>query len=281
MSHRSVVVLVTALLVPTLLSAQAQDTGRVVNGQLVTDTFEIDHQWEGDTLLLSVRSDLPDDATVMVSVDRHYWEQGASDTYVLSYLSERSTVGIWENRTHRVVIDDEQWRKDLRAKQRKLAGTVGAFQVRRIEDSVHVGFTVPVNQDDPRFGKANSNLVGDAVRKTGLRVVREEMALANPLGGQPSPSPWVGPEDLEVEGSYEVGARTPLMPSFEPRDPLADAAAAVQMPAGSHITVREVRFKDGTPWYRVEAVDPRGESLGTGWVNSTALIGQEVKRTSG
>ena len=35
--------------------------------------------------------------------------------------------------------------------------------------------------------------------------------------------------------------------------------------------------KKGTPWYRVSAFDQRKEQIGTGWINSTALLGQQLK----
>lgn len=254
------------------------DAGRVVDGRLVSDTFEIHHQWQGDTLVLAIRSDLPDATTLMVSVDRFYWERGSSDTYSLPYLSQKTRIGAWEDRVHRVVIDDRFWRDSLQALQRQMARIGMPFQVRRIEDSIRVDFIVPVNQDDPRFGRGNSNLTGSAVRKSGLRVVNKEMALFNELGESPPPSRWASPQDLIVGTTYVLSAQAPLMPAFEPEDPLAAAASAVQMTAGTRITVKTVRMKGGTPWYRVLAVGPAGDAIGTGWINSTALLGMEIRR---
>lgn len=272
------------LLVPVMGMAQqaeASDTGRVVDGRLVTDTFEIHYEWQGDTLLVSIRSDLPDNATLMVSVDRWYWEKGSSDTYSLPYLSEKSRVGAWEDQTHRVAVDDDWWRDSLQAHQRQMAGMGVPYEVRRVEDTVRVDFTVPVNQDDPRFGRGNENLTGKVVRQEGLRVVDQEVALHKPLGEQPEPSPWVSGKGLKPGNTYSITESAPLMPAFEPRDPIAAAAAAVNMPAGTRITVKEVRTKQGNPWYRVEAFSPTGGSLGTGWLNSIALIGQDIRREGG
>lgn len=271
------------ILLPWTLVGQEQgaDAGRVVDGQLVSDTFEIRHQWEGDTLLISVRSDLPDAAALMVSVDRFYWESGSPDTYSIPYLSEKTRIGAWEDRTHRVVIGDEAWQDSLQAKQRLMASAGMPFEVRRIGDSVRVDFTVPINQDDPRFGQGNENLTGAAVSEEGLRVVEKEIAFHKPLGEAPTAPQWVSRNNLTPGSTYTISEPAPLMPSFEPQDPVAAAAAAVEMPAGTRITVEEVRTKQGNPWYRISAVSATGDTLGSGWLNSTALIGQAIRKTGG
>lgn len=275
--------LATVVVFTTPVHAQEQaDTGRVVDGRLVTDTFAIDHEWQGDTLVVSIRSDLPDAATVMVSVDRRYWRHGSSLDYSRTYLSEKSLIGVWEGRPHRVVIDNEAWKKDLENHQREMARVGEGFRVRRIEDSVRVEFVVPINQYDPRFGDENNNLVGEAVRTEGLRVVEEELALPHPLEGRPaSTTRWASPRDLSAGNTYMLGGEAPLMPAFEPDDPLRAAAQARFLPAGTEITIQEVRYKSGTPWYRVRAERSAGGVLGTGWINSTALLGQDLRVSDG
>lgn len=253
------------------------DSGRVVDGHLISDTFEIHHAWRGDSLFLSITSDLPDDATLMASVTRYYWEQGSTDTYSVDYLSEKSRIDAWENgRT--VPVNDRDWRDSLQEKQRTLAQVGMGFQVGQIEDSIRARFTVPINQGDSRFGERNSNLSGSVVETGGLRVIRRNIALPKPLGGSPPPSPWVYGGDLQVGHSYVLSKGAPLMPSFDPVDPVAAVAAVVQLPPGAQVVVREVRLRDGTPWYRVEANGIDQELLGTGWVNSTALSNQDIRR---
>ncbi|MFC1805501.1 hypothetical protein ACFL09_00795 [Planctomycetota bacterium] len=35
--------------------------------------------------------------------------------------------------------------------------------------------------------------------------------------------------------------------------------------------------RSGVPWYCVDAFTPVGEPVGEGWINSTALIGQDIE----
>jgi hypothetical protein len=69
-----------------------------------------------------------------------------------------------------------------------------------------------------------------------------------------------------------------LAPERHPTDPLRAAALIRPMPAGAIISVLSVDHSDqSSPWYRVRAANSSGIALGDGWVNSAALIGQEIK----
>lgn len=281
---RTSVVLVTLTLfaVATLGCQDEQhENGRHDGNYLVTDTFQILHEWRSDTLLLSIRSDLPNRTMLMVSVDRHYWRSDSSATYSISYLSEKSRIGAWEGRTHRVVVADSSWRDSLRNLQRLMTRMDDSFTVHQVEDSIRVGFTVPVNQDDPRFGDWNANLRGKAVEEEdGMHFVRKELAFHQPLGEPPRTSPWVHYENLQAGRTYKITEAAMLVPAIEPQDPVAAAVAAKRMPGGTSISVKEIRIKDDTPWYRVEAVGPTGRDFGAGWIASAALLGQDVQRAN-
>jgi hypothetical protein len=61
------------------------------------------------------------------------------------------------------------------------------------------------------------------------------------------------------------------MPEFEPADPIAAIAAIRQLEPRGEFTVVEVRTHRNAPWYRVRT------RIGEGWINSTALLGQELR----
>lgn len=271
----------SASVVADAASQTESDVRRNDDGQIVTDTFLIDHAWDGDDLLLAIRSDLPPTTTVMVGVDRYYWEQGSSDAYSLPYVSEKSTIGAWEGRRHRVPVKDGWWRDSLQAHQRMMARVGMPYDVRTIGDSVHVSFTVPVHQ----FGRWNENLAGEAVRTEGLRVVEEELALAKPIGQAPPPSPWVSRTDLRPGRTYVLGGPVPLIPACNPGSAEETMRAIEQvynLGTGTAITVEEV-VEEGCPEgsdlsYRVEVLGPDGARVDDGWISSIALIGQDIRR---
>ena len=115
---------------------------------------------------------------------------------------------------------------------------------------------------------------------TGLRVVEDEVEINYPLDSPPvdkSPFPSLNPRELEVGQTYIVAKRTPLMPSHSPADPIAALQRMKQIPKGGAFKVLETFNKRGNPWYKVIAFDQRKKQIGTGWINSTALLGQELK----
>lgn len=254
-------------------------SGRFMNGKMITDTFQVRHHLAGDTLTLVLDTDLPDDAHLMVGIHRIYNERGSTKNYVNDYYSRKSSIGAWR-RPRQIVLDAGQWHRALDEKRRIMAAAGEPFEVGRISDDVVVSFVVPVNQDDSRFGKWNANLVGQAVDSSdsgGMHVVSEEIVLPYPLTGSGPNTQWADPRGLLAGKAYVVESRTPLVPEFDPPDPMAAIAKIKYLPAGTRIAVAEVRDRRGEPWYRAAALSGSGEALGSGWVNSSALIGQNIR----
>jgi hypothetical protein len=153
-------------------------------------------------------------------------------------------------------------------------------KVGKVDTDLTISFTVPINQADSRFGPGNRNLVGKKVVPSGLRVVRSEVKVRYPLGAaaRPAALEFGSPEALKPGVKYRLSRETPLAPERHPTDPLRAAALIRPMPAGAIISVLSVDHSDqASPWYRVRAANSSGIALGDGWVNSAALIGQEIK----
>ncbi len=265
---------------------------KTANGQVVCNEFTLVTEVTGSTLELSVNTDLPDNTVVMVSVSRSYLEKGNPDRYSLDYFSEKSTIGKWRSK-HRISIASETWKSALRTKQEKLSRIGLGFDVASISDKITANMVVPINQPDPRFGERNSNLAGKAVimaSKGGrtitgevvgpMYVVGDEIEIDYPLDSPPvgrSPFPSLNPLELENGQAYIVSKQTPLMPFLNPADPIAAIQQMKQIPIGGVFKVLETAKNGNTPWYKVIAFDQRKQQIGTGWINSTALLGQELK----
>jgi hypothetical protein len=259
-------------------SCACGDSGGVTApAKVVCDRFKILHQVSGSVLKLSLDTDLPDFTQVMVSVSRSYLKTGSTDEYPVNYFEEKGTVGTW--RTPREIrLDNAAWRASLRERQQVAARAGIAFDVQNIETNIEVSATVPVHQLHPVFGVGNRNLEGKAVSKSGSwNLVNAAARLVFPLGQTESrASTWASWDSLSVGQTYRLSRKTPLMPELNPVDPLAAIANAKGIDVGGIITVRAVATKDSTRWYRVEALSAGGQRVGSGWVNSTALLGQDI-----
>jgi hypothetical protein len=251
------------------------------NAQVVCNNFKLIAKLTGSTLNLSVDTDLPDNADVMVGVSRSYLEQGKPSTYLLDYFSEKSTVGQWRSK-HSISVDNDKWTSALGKRQETMSRIGLGFDVASVSNNMTVSMVVPINQSDPRFGKGNSKLTGKAVRisKIGLRVVEDKVEINYPLNTGPvskSHFPSLDPLQLEVGQAYIVTRQTPLMPSHSPANPMAALRMVKQIPEAGGFRVLGTFDKKGNRWYRVSAFDQRLKPIGTAWINSVALLGQQLK----
>lgn len=81
-------------------------------------------------------------------------------------------------------------------------------------------------------------------------------------------------QSLSVGQIFTLSKETPLMPELEPADPMAAIEKVQRLPPLVTIKILKVVMKQQTPWYFIEATSPSKLSLGSGWINSVALIGQ-------
>jgi hypothetical protein len=215
----------------------------------------------------------------MVSVSRTYYERGNSTAYSHDYFEEKSTVGKWRTQ-RRVSVTHSKWMAILETHRQKMRRLGMGYTVDTISDDIEISMVVPINQKDKRFGDRNSNLVGKAVRTAGLRVIETEAKIYYPLQNKmvgKTSLPNLDPMSLELNQSYKISKRTPLMPVLTSSDPLAELTKAKIITAGSIITIMSISELHSSPWYKVSVTDAAGTRLGSGWVNSIALLGQELE----
>ena len=246
--------------------------------QIVCDKFKLVTKLTDSTLDLSVDTDLPDNTVVMVTVSRSYGIKGDSNDYPVDYFKEKGVLEKWKS-IHKIPVDSKKWKSALLARQEKMSRLGVGFDVASISDKITVRVVVPMRQPNPGFGDENANLRGKAVRTKGARVVDDEVEIIYSLDSLPTVTspPSLNPLELKIDQSYIVSKQTPLMPSHSPEDPIAAIQQMKQIPKGGGFNVLEMVKKKNNPWYKVTAFDQNNTQIGTGWVNSTALFGQELK----
>ncbi|MGI9230024.1 MAG: hypothetical protein ACR2P9_09230 [Gammaproteobacteria bacterium] len=244
---------------------------------IVCDEFEIKHQVSGDELNLSLLTDLPDDMVVMVSVYRTYRNKDNPETdYLIDYFDEKSTAGQWRI-PKRILIGSQQFTALVNKKQKELS-RLGLWPgIASIADDITISMVVPINK--LLTGKAT-----EAHRIGTGRIVYREIKIRFPLNDDANnvnSLPSLDPNNLDVGAMYVVSKKTPLMPSHSPTDSFKTIAEMVYIPKGGIIKILDT-WRDPKiqrRWYKVEVLKRNGQSLGAGWVNSVALIGQNLKAT--
>lgn len=243
---------------------------RMSGNQIVTDTFDVRYDLRDGRLTLALDSDLGDGAELMVSVSRIYQELGSDEQYPIDYFSARSTVGAWrEPRT--ISLDHDGWKREIEQRQRVFTAAGEPFTVSRIADDIEISFVVPVNQEPP-FEPWNANLTGSVVRQhRNLRIVESRVLARYPIDAtNVGQTRFADPLNLANETTYRTSGGVPLVADIDPPDPIAAIASVRRLNQGEEFTVLKRTSRGNTPWYHVRT------HLGEGWINSVALLGQEI-----
>lgn len=147
---------------------------------VIAEKFEIKQRLKGDRLYLSLDTDLPDFPDIWVTVHRDFWQVGRFRNYSINYFKEKSTVDKWRGERE-IVVDNDVWKKSLKANQEKMKRNLSPYVIERISDEIIITMVIGANQTDPRMGERNSNLEGKAVVKGAFPIIRREVKISFPV----------------------------------------------------------------------------------------------------
>jgi len=86
----------------------------------------------------------------------------------------------------------------------------------------------------------------------------------------------VDPHSLQAREAYHVSAPTPLLLGAAPAAPAGASPRVRQIPAGGAFKIYGVKRADGKAQYQVRAIGPDKKTLGSGTIESSALVGQTL-----
>lgn len=89
---------------------------------------------------------------------------------------------------------------------------------------------------------------------------------------------YIDPYLLKSGEILVLSRETALMPEIAPENPIEALERVKYILPGNQITILRVSEQYHIPWYEVIVTNPDGNYLGSGWVNSTALVGQTLQR---
>lgn len=87
-------------------------------------------------------------------------------------------------------------------------------------------------------------------------------------------------ESLKISKTYSISKETPLMPELEPKDPLNAMEKVIYLKTNTRINILSISRIHLNPWYEVSAKNKMGDFIGKGWINSTALMRQNIEQIS-
>lgn len=223
--------------------------------------FEATAEFESGRLHVELDTDLPADVEVSLSVSRSYTEVGNESTYSIDYLDDDSKVADWSSGRD-FHLSNEVALDRFAEKREKWAASGIDKEIEKFSESIEVWLLI-------RLSKPKAS---GTCKPTEHGNVEQTWEFKYPLDAKPPPVRALNPEGLVKGDRFPLTKQTPLMPSPDPTDPAAALAQVVMVPAKALVEVKAVRKVKGNTWYEVTVNRKRG------WFNSTALIGQDLKR---
>ena len=229
-------------------------------------------------LTVHIESNLPDNAEVVVEVDRTYTEVGVSDTYSLVHFRERGTLGQWRE-PRQVSIDPEVWKAELMAHQKDMAlmGAPFAFEIDDVDADIEITAHVYAHKTGERYGAREYESFVEMLDGTELVAESEIQMRFSLMTAEPIPkrSRFVAYDNLVPGETYRLlRDQVPLMYKLTATK-IEDLQHAL-LPIGTLIEVSGSSSRAGDLWYWVSF--PQYPEEQGGWINSMILISDGVER---
>jgi hypothetical protein len=142
-----------------------------------TAVFEKDQPEDRKKVTLALRTDLPDDTVVLVSISRSFDRVSNGEQYSEDYFEERSTIEKWR-KPRTIELLQSTWADALKRRQKTMDRLGEKFQAKNIAQFAEACIVVPMNQPNKAFGPRNANLTGAQVTVDGdSRVIRKAVRL--------------------------------------------------------------------------------------------------------
>ncbi|PRP98558.1 hypothetical protein [Enhygromyxa salina] len=229
---------------------------------LACTQFEATAEFEDGHLHVDLKTDLPEDVEVSITVTRDYTEVGSEETYSLDYLDDDSKVADWTTGRD-FDLSNTAALERFEEKREEWAAMGIDKEINRFSQAIEVWMLIRLSEPKTS-GTCKLSESGD---------LEQTWEFKYPLAAKLKPVQTLNPEGLVKGDRFRLTQETPLMPSPDPADPMAALAQVVMVPAKSLVEVRSVSEVKGSRWYAVNVNKSRG------WFNSTALIGQDLKRS--
>lgn len=262
---------------PSYASAYTKQATTKTLPDVVCTHFDVTATMSGNDAIISVNTDLPDETKVSISVYRGYTKEDLPETFVNRHFYKSVLVGD----TDQPIIaglDADKWNASLNERlvnHAKLG--ISTASVKSISDNINVSATIAINQPNSIYMAKNKNLKGCGVKTGYNRTISRDIVLKAPLGKEFKEADipnFVTYNTLSPGVIYKVSRRTPMMPTG-PEDFLSGASANIKyIASGGGFKVISVDSRDGYKLYEASIYD--GTRFHTGWINSSALVGQEI-----
>ncbi|MCX6321518.1 MAG: hypothetical protein NTX93_06920 [Bacteroidia bacterium] len=239
----------------------------------------------GGKVKINISTNFPDGTNLNINVGREYYVKGDKEIYSGGLFDKDFSVINGKFETI-IIINDKEWYNEHQRLVKALPDDIQP--IAKISDNITIDVLYTAAAPQPSnvlkiLGTRGEFVTGEGSEHFGtgtagrLTTLRISKALYFPMEGRSEKSSeYASYQSLKVNGTYAISKETPLMPGIQPADPLAAMNDIKYLPPGSRIRILSIQENNNVRWYKVQAMSKSGTSIGNGWINSIALIGQEI-----
>jgi hypothetical protein len=158
----------------------------------------------------------------------------------------------------KILLTFDYGNDEIRTETWKIEGNGRARIVYRTNERENIGF-----EDDLLYIKENTK--DWQKQKKSKELADEELRFPN------------GPTNLKIGKIYLLEKNIPLAPEIHPANPAKAMSQIKTIYAGSKITITKSIVDDDIVWYGIKGFNTITNKVETGWIKSTALMGQKLK----
>ena len=256
--------------------------------EVICNKFTLNNVMSGDQVKVFLQTDLPDNARVGLMVYRSC-DGNDNKVYSIPYFRktiEAATLKDGVNVNLAKIIWDRQYQNTLR----RLKNGNRNFKVKKFSNDITVYCYLGASQKNSSFGSRNVNLKGRAVHKGRFNSVSAKKTFSYPLTLTPNENEVVDKkepennsndsieiEKLKVGIGYIISRKVPLYPALVNKNTAIIPENVKSIPSNGIFIVKDVKTNDrNIVWYKVEAYNAEDKKIGDGWINSMALVRQEL-----
>ena len=246
------------------------------NKNVITcDQFDIIYKITEEKLYFSIKTDLPDNINISVSVFRSFLQNNEEHSF--DYYSKSDGTVSDYRKEHSIDINSKIWLERLKKNEEDLSRLGMSGEVTSISKNITISAIVPIMGQPKGIDKFQGKATTTNIFGTNIRTVEKEVSVLYPLNSDDKIGSNISldPMNLDIGQKYILSDSASLMPHYEPVNDWF--SKIINMPKGSIFKVLRKTKNGNKIWYKAEYLGNTESFSKIGWINSTALLGQQLK----
>lgn len=220
-----------------------------------------------NNLHISLNHNLSPNLEAIIKISRLYQEKIDPTKYALDFYFGEGKLSEW-SKPREINISREVWEYAFKKKQIELSRYGLGFEVASVDKLIEIEVLILSNYNKKKH--KYDSLIYKNSKKIENKIKTENITK--------TVIPALDAFSLNPNITYILSAKqTPLMPALQYNGKANYFSNVMYIPMSGKFTIIEINNTyHSQPWYKVNAYDKNDNKIGVGWINSIALVGQNL-----